>query len=209
MRSILVSSLLLALALSGCAGSSMGKAECQTADWKAVGYEDGAKGYGADRFGKRRKACAEHGVAANFDAYRAGQAEGIVVYCQPRNGYQLGTRGYRYAIDCPTHLAGTFQTANNDGFGLYERRVARDNIGKQLRYNQQRTKQIEHLIARKTAKLVSPRVRPDHRMSLVVELKQLGEEKVQVEQSISQLENDYADASRVYEGYRNSVANRY
>ena len=47
--------------LSGCA--TMSGDECLTSDWNAIGYEDGARGYTADRIGKHRKACAKHGVS--------------------------------------------------------------------------------------------------------------------------------------------------
>lgn len=208
MRSIYASSILFVLALGGCSGSSMDKAECKIADWKAIGYEDGSRGYDTNAFGKRRKACATHGIAANFDVYRAGHAEGIAVYCRPQNGYKLGTRGYRYSA-CPAHLASTFQTANNDGYGLYERRVARDRLGSQLRNSKQRAQEIERLIAQKTARLVSGRMSPNKVANLAVQLKHLGEEKVEISHSIPQLEEEYAEASRVYEGYRNSVAQRY
>jgi hypothetical protein len=208
MRPIYATSILFALALGGCAGTIMDKAECTVADWKAIGYEHGAKGYGTNAFGKYRKACAKHGIAADFDVYRSGHAEGIAIYCRPPNGYRLGTRGYRYSA-CPANLASAFQSANDDGYGLYERRVARDRLASQLSSNKRRSKEIEQLIARKTARLVSGRISPTKVASLAVQLKQLGEEKVEVEQSIRQLELDYADASRVYEGYRNSVANRY
>lgn len=209
MRSIYASSIVFALALGGCAGTSMDKAECKTADWKAIGYEDGAKGYNTDAFGNRRKACAQHGIAANFDIYRAGHAEGIALYCRPQNGYKLGVRGYRYGGACPSHLAGTFHAANNDGYGLYERRLARDRIGSKLRNSKRRAQEIERLIAQKTANLISRRMSPNRIANSAIQLKQLGEEKAELAHAIPQLEEDYADASRVYEGYRNSVANRY
>ncbi len=209
MRSIYASSIVFVLALGGCAGSSMDKAECGAADWKAIGYEDGAKGYNTDAFGKHRKACAKHGIAANFDAYRDGHSEGIAIYCRPRNGYKLGTRGYRYGGVCPSHMASDFHTANNDGYGLFERRIARDRIAKELRNTKRRQQEVERLIAQKTAKLVTARMSPNRIAKLAVQLKQLSEEKVEIAHAIPRLENDYADASRVYEGYRNSVANRY
>ena len=50
---------------------------------------------------------------------------------------------------------------------------------------------------------------PSKVANLAIQLKQLGEEKVELAQSINQLEYDYAEADRVYEGYRSSVAQRY
>ena len=208
MRSTYALTVLVALALGACASSSMDKAECTAADWKAIGYEDGTRGYKTNAFAKYRKACASHGIVANFDVYRAGHAEGIAEYCQPQNGYRLGTRGYRYGA-CPAHLASAFKAANDDGYGLYERRAARQRIGNQLHRTKRRSQEIERLIAQKTARLVSGRMSPTRVASLAVQLKQLAEEKAEVAQSINQLEYDYAEADRVYEGYRSSVAQRY
>ena len=78
------------LGLGGCA--SMSADECATSNWSAVGYEDGSRGYTTERFGAHRKACAKHGVTADFQAYQQGREQGLVEFCQrvPR-----GTRGPR------------------------------------------------------------------------------------------------------------------
>ena len=61
--------------LSGCA--SMSSEECANSDWSAIGYEDGSRGYTTDKFGSRRKACAKHGITADFRAYQEGRDEGL------------------------------------------------------------------------------------------------------------------------------------
>ncbi len=207
MRRILAAAVLLVL--GGCAGSGMDEAECQMADWRAVGYEDGARGAGADSFGLRRKACAGHGVAANFDDYLVGHAQGLEVYCRPQNGYRLGTGGYRYSGVCPAHLEGAFLAAHTDGYGLYERQAALNNISGQLQYNRERSREIEYLMVEKTTLLVSPTVLPTDRAAIAIQLKQLAEEKAEVERSIPRLERDHAKAERDYQNYRNQLANRY
>ena len=72
MRHTLLLAALAGLSLAGCAG--MNENECQYSDWRAVGYEDGARGRGAEEFGRHRKSCAEHGVAADFAAWQSGRA---------------------------------------------------------------------------------------------------------------------------------------
>ncbi len=199
---------MLLLALGGCASSGMEEAECQTANWRAVGYEDGARGLGPDAFGARRKDCAEHGVAAKFGAYRTGHAEGLGVFCEPHNGYRLGTGGYRYRGICPAHLEGPFLAAHADGYGLYERRSALTAIGNRLNYSKARSKDIEYQVVERTAHLVSPVLSPAERAATTIELKQLFEEKTELESSIPQLEQDYAEAERDYEDYRSEIAAR-
>ena len=206
MRRILATMILFALA--GCASSGMEQAECQTANWRAIGYEDGALGLGPDAFGTRRKACAEHGIAAKFAAYRAGHGEGLEVFCDPYNGYRLGTGGYRYGGVCPARLEGPFLAAHADGHGLFERQSAVTAIGNKLKYSKVRINQIEHLVVDKTAHLVSPTLSPAQRAATTIELKQLFEEKAELEGSLHQLERDYAKAEREYEKYRREIAAR-
>lgn len=197
------------LGLGACSGGSMNKAECGTADWRAVGFEDGAKGYRADAIARHRKSCAPHGVTANFNRYRAGHAEGLEAYCRPHNGYNLGLKGRRYGGVCPAHLDGAFTRAHADGFGLYQRRTALRTIGRRLSHSKGRSKKIEHLMAEKTAKLVKPTGSPSRRAHLAVEIKQLSEERIDIEHVISELERDYEAAEHDYESYRQSLANRY
>ena len=57
-RAVWLAGLLL---LGGCATGRMTEAECHVADWRAVGFEDGSQGLGADHIGVHRRSCAEHG----------------------------------------------------------------------------------------------------------------------------------------------------
>ena len=63
-----IASVLVVAALSGCA--SMSSEECANSDWHSIGYEDGSRGYTTEKFSGRRKACAKHGVTADFQAYQ-------------------------------------------------------------------------------------------------------------------------------------------
>ena len=198
--------LLFLLAVSGCSGMSV--EECSVADWRAIGYEDGAKGLSPGAFGKHRQACAEHGVAADFDGYLAGRKAGLAHYCRPQNGYNLGARGYRYSGVCPAELEAGFLAAHGDGFGLYTRRREVNRIAKNLDRARARSQEIEHLIAGDTTLLISPGIPPARRAELVIELKQLAEEKIRVEESIPELEYDYEVAKRALDDYRAESATR-
>ena len=114
-----------ATALTACS-ATMSKDECRTVDWRTVGYEDGVAGRSGERIGEHRKACAEHGVTPDLNAYRAGRAEGLREYCQPHNGYRAGVNGAPYYDSCPPELAPAFVAAYESGRELYvrERRVA-------------------------------------------------------------------------------------
>ncbi len=99
---------LLALSLSGCA--SMSGDECMTSDWSAIGYEDGSRGYTTDRMSKHRKACAKHGVTPDFTAYQSGRDQGLVEYCQPSRGFNVGSNGGSYQGVCNSISIGTIDS---------------------------------------------------------------------------------------------------
>jgi len=199
------------LALAGCGGGAMREAECTTADWRAVGYEDGAQGYGPEQLAERRKACADYGVAPDFDTYMAGREEGLAYYCRPQNGYNVGNSGYRYGGQCPAQMERDFVAAHSDGFGLYQRRTRVQNISKRLAYSRQRSQEIEYKLAEGTLGLANPApgLTAADVAARAIELKQLAQEKIELEQTIRQLEIDYAAAQQDYDNYRASIAGRY
>jgi len=92
--------------LAGCA--TLGQDECLNADWRTIGYEDGAHGYPASRIGSHRKGCARHGVTPDFNRYEQGRLEGLPEYCMPQKGYNLGTSGGQYNYVCPQVLEAAF-----------------------------------------------------------------------------------------------------
>jgi Protein of unknown function (DUF2799) len=189
----------LMVALGGCAG--MDSDECRMADWRATGYEDGVQGQSAAYFGSRRKACAEHGITANFDAYLAGRAEGVAHFCRPQNGYHLGAQGHPDPGICPVVLEAAFVAAHADGYGLYERGAVLDRIRKKLHYSRKRSKEIEYLLAERTALLIAPHLAATERATIAVDLKQLTEERIELERAIDQLEDEYVAAELEYEDY--------
>jgi hypothetical protein len=197
-----------ALILGGCASNGMDQAQCHTADWRAVGYEDGSKGLGGTAIGGHRKNCAAHGVTPNFASYMDGHGQGIAEFCRPQNGYRLGTRGYRYGGICPAKLEGVFLEAHADGLGLYQCRVTVSRLNRQITRKHRRSKKIERLMAQKTTALVSYKTPPSQRLHIGVELKQLTEERINIERSISDLHIDLERAQQDYDGYRDSLAQR-
>ncbi len=192
--------------LGGCA--SMDAAECVTADWRALGYEDGAEGRGASYLGERRKACADHGVTPDFEAYMAGRDNGLAHFCRPQNGYRLGLRGRRYSGVCPSEREDAFLAAHADGYGLYKRRAAVSRIANRLRKSKRRANKVEIELVEKTALLVSAGVEMADRVIIGIAIKHLANEKAEVELAIYQLEHDHAAAKRDYEEYRSRIAHR-
>jgi hypothetical protein len=116
--------------LAGCA--SLDKDECRTADWYAVGLEDGARGRTVERLGDHRRACAEHGVTPHTGRYLAGRDEGLKSFCTYERGYSQGRAGQGYAGSCPKDMAGGFLAGYQRGRELHELNRRLDETRKEI-----------------------------------------------------------------------------
>ena len=204
MKFTMTASLVLALALSGCA--TMSKDECLTVDWRTVGYEDGVAGRSGDRIGSYRKACADHGVRPDLDAYQAGRDEGLREYCQPENGYRVGSNGGGYGGSCPADLAPQFAVAYESGRQLYVRERRVNSANSQLYSKRQEMERIEHALANRGFVVVDPDVTSEQRAQALLDTKQLAERYGRLEAEIEQLEKDKLQYEHELEEYRTQVA---
>jgi len=195
-------------ALSGCAGGAMDEAECSTADWRTLGYEDGAAGEDMGAFTLRRKACADHGVVADLNGYRAGRSEGLLLFCRPSNGYNLGSLGVGYRGVCPFDLEADFLAAYNDGYGLYQRQTTLNAVTHRLAQKQARANEVERLLAEKTAALAGAGLTPEAVAATAVDLKQLTDERVRLAGEIERLKAEQAKADEAYRVYEARLSSR-
>jgi hypothetical protein len=179
---ILVSGL---LALAGCGG--MSASECELADWRAVGYEDGVRGSSTDAFGRHRKSCAKHEVAPDFNNYQVGREAGLREYCQPERGYQEGSRGAKYLGVCPADLEASFYDNYLEGQILYNLESAVAKTSRQIDSNKSRMKTIENKLAGNTSEVLSD-LSGEELAAILVETKQLAEERIELGQENEQLE---------------------
>ncbi len=199
-----VSAAVLALlVLSGCAG--MSDEECMATDWSAVGYEDGARGYTAESFSRHRQACAKHGITADFGAYQAGRDRGLVEYCQPGRGYDIGVSGGRYYGVCSADLEADFLDAYNAGYHLYTLRSNVNRANSSI-YNKERELENVHGEMRtKEAALISPETTTEQRILLLADLKDLSERTGQLEAQIQMLYEDRARFQAELDNYQATV----
>lgn len=103
------------LLISSCA--SMSKDECLNADWRLIGFEDGAGGTDQARIGQHRKACANHGVTPDLVAYDRGYKEGIYNFCSYSRGYDTARAGDSVAQVCP--MDADYHVGFGEGVGVY------------------------------------------------------------------------------------------
>ncbi len=162
---------LVIMALTGCA--TLDESECRHADWRVIGFEDGAAGEPPSRVGSHRSACAEFGVTPDLAAYRQGHREGLAQFCTPARGYELGRRGKDYEGVCPRALEGGFL----DGYDLgrrvhdYQREVRR--LGSAIRADQRRMEDIRDELATREQELVRDGTSRDARRALLEQIKDL------------------------------------
>jgi hypothetical protein len=192
------------LALPGCA--SMNEQECMISDWHTIGFEDGARGYTADRISQHRKACSGHGVVPDLAAYRQGRAEGLEQFCRPQNGFWLGSRGGAYGGTCPAESHGGFMTAYNDGRRLYDlgRRV--DHSDNQIAARQREIDSLNVRIDAHEDAIVSGEMNHFERARLLLEAKDMIDERKDLEHEIERLESERLVYQRELDDYRQTVA---
>ena len=192
------------LALSGCA--TMSEDECLTSDWGAIGYEDGARGYTMEQFSNRRQACAKHGVTPDFRAYQEGRDEGLVSYCQPSRGYNLGVAGGTYHGVCDVALEEEFLDAYRVGHQLYGLRSNVQSANNRIYSRERELERVESQIRSKEALLISDETTTEDRVLLLADLKDLSERTGELEAEIEQLIVDRARFEMELAEYEATVA---
>ncbi len=92
----------ISIGLTGC--SSLSQKECQTGDWKGIGYRDGLQGKQPSEISEHQKACSDYRIKLDTEEYERGREAGLAKYCLPNNGYRLGKNGKPYSFVCPKAL---------------------------------------------------------------------------------------------------------
>lgn len=186
--------------LIGCAGMSAN--ECELADWQAVGYEDGVQGRSSDKFGSYRKNCAKHEVAPDFRAYQSGREAGLREYCQPTRGFREGSRGAKYVGVCPADLETDFLESYNDGRTLYELEHAVSSAKRQIDHRKSRMKDVESELAQIMASLLIDDTPGEERAALLVETKQLAEERMSLANEVENLQQQLYESQEELDEHR-------
>lgn len=192
------------LVLSGCA--TMSADECVTSDWRAIGFEDGARGYTADQLGNRRKACAKHGVTPDFESYQAGREEGLRQYCQPSRGFSLGASGARYNGVCPGYMEADFVDGYNSGHQLYTLRSRVNGATNGINAREHELDNNHNRIRNAEALLISADTTIEDRILLLADLKELSERTGQLEAEIAELIEERAIYGQQLAAYQAVIA---
>jgi hypothetical protein len=200
MRFILLAVTLLTLA--ACAGG-MSKEECLYADWRAVGYEDGAAGLDASAIGSRRVACADKAkVTPDMTAYLAGREEGLNQFCRPASGFDYGARGHRYAGACSGRDEDRFVAAYETGLMLYGLLQNVDAARRALANAHAEIDSLDLRITNAEAALISPTTPHAERVEILVDLKGMHQRRDKVRDAVDDLAFDVDRAEAALEDFR-------
>ena len=168
------------LAMSGCA--SLSPEQCKQADWRQIGYADGIKGLPGSQIDEHASACASLGIRPNLDLYLQGRQQGLLSYCQPENGFQVGRRGATHiAGDCPVNLRYGF--------------LQQYDLGRQIHaLESELSSRRSDLIGKIRSELARSDLPSDRRKSLLDEYNSLVSRKESMVRDTWQLERQVTDA---------------
>jgi hypothetical protein len=176
------------LVLAGCAG--MSEQACLTSDWRTVGFEDGSVGRSEAAIGTYRKQCAEHGVSPDLDAYRAGHADGVLVYCKPGNGFEVGHSGASYQGVCPANLENEFVAEYSTGRRLHDLEGALRRTESEIASNYREQEDIRAELTRIGVAMVASETTTEQRLTMVTRSAELGRRYGELTAGIKQLEQE-------------------
>lgn len=193
--------------LHGCA--TMDKSQCLTADWRTIGFEDGANGKLETAISTYRQDCADHGVAPDLNAYRRGHRAGSENFCTNRNGFNVGVRGARYQGSCGIELEQGFLAGYRDGQALFELQQAAKNARSRIDRQQRQIRDIEKHIVGHTELLVADGLLREERIQLLNEIEALKVEHINLinllpdlEWQLRQAEQQQQQAEQRFASYR-------
>lgn len=204
-RMVLV--LMALTAMQGCA--AMSQEECETGDWYAIGYEDGAQGRNAERIGKYRKACADHNITPDLGAYQDGRKEGLREFCQPQTGFAAGRRGYSYSGICPADLEPAFVAAYQEGRHLYSLRTQVNDTTRRLALRKDELHELEEDMVHVAAALIDDETTYEERAILLLDAKDMAHRQGELEYEILNLERDQAVFQDRLANYEHSLRYSY
>ena len=164
--------ILSAFLLSSCA--SLSPEQCKNADWRQIGYTDGASGEPAGRLQEHASACAKAAVKPDFEAYLSGRMEGLLSYCQPENGFEVGRRGRPDNVgDCPPHLRAPFLDQYREGREINGLESQAQNLRNMLQNHQNEVRRNDRRMEEVRTELRRPNLSPERRTTLLNEIERL------------------------------------
>lgn len=208
MPRLLTGAMLLGLlTLAGCSGLS--RNQCLASDWETIGYRDGVSGTDSTALMRHQDACMKHGIEADRRAYLAGWTEGVVRYCRPANGFDLGERGAAYRNVCPEALQGEFRAAYHDGRQLHIAHAEIDAVRHAITNRERRLDEIEAELAALAGNVLDESATIADRATVLLSARDLGREQAAIESELAELAAELALKEDRLEELRHQLAYAY
>jgi hypothetical protein len=166
--------LFVSCALSGCSSIKpvSDKATCEQTDWYEIGRRDGSQGSPTDRLTQHQKQCDKQFKNDWETMYTNGRNAGLVEYCEPQNGYELGRMGIAYYYVCPSTIEPQFLSG-------YRR-------GQQARDLEQQNQKLDEQIDQTAQKLIRAG-NPNEQDELAKQLDELKKTRAKNEQELGKI----------------------
>ncbi len=207
-KSVLISIVTLnIIGISGCA--NMNQAQCETANWQAIGYEDGAAGARDSQFSQHRQECAKYGITANIEDYLHGHDKGSKKYCTQTNGFFLGMKGQNYNRNCPQDLAPVFLRGLTDGKQIYSAQRVIDSADETLERLYIRIENFEEVILDKNNLMIADGLVRAERLEIRQQIDSLEISMLELIELIPEYQDAHSRAIRNYESVKQSFANYF
>lgn len=141
---------LVLVALQGCAARAPDS--CRVNDWYATGYQDGLTGR-AEAAPGGLQACPRGPDGSGLADYRKGREAGLARYCEPHNGFRLGSQGESYQSVCGDQ-AREFLQAYQQGRQMHEVETQIGRLDAILRVNEAERQSLAQRLRQKRLALV-------------------------------------------------------
>jgi hypothetical protein len=182
------------LALGSCA--TMSAEQCMAGDWSGQGYVDGQSGLTMSRLDEHAEACAKHGVSPDAAAYAAGRSQGLVQYCTPHKGFEVGRTGSGYAGVCPSDLEADFMYAHRDGQIVHEVETALSNARGRVDSLGSRLEELDEKITGKQAEARAEGLTEAQREQIRNRIQEIRRERADTEREWRRAQDEIDDAER-------------
>jgi hypothetical protein len=183
-----------ALAMGSCA--TMSEEQCLAGDWSGQGYADGQSGLTMSRLDEHAEACAKHGVTPDAAAYAAGRRQGLVQYCTPWKGFEVGRTGSGYAGVCPSELEADFMPAYHDGQIVHEVEQALANARGRVDSLGARLEELDDKITAKQAEARADGLTDEQRDQIRNRIAEIRRERADTERDWRRAQDAIDDAER-------------
>ena len=183
-----------ALALGSCA--TMSAEQCTAGDWSGQGYIDGQAGMTMSHLDEHTEACAKHGVTPDAAAYAAGRQQGLLHYCTPGKGFEVGRTGSGYAGVCPSDLEADFNYGYRDGQIVHEAEAALSRARSRVDSFGARLEELDEKIVAKQAEARAEGLTDEQRDQVRNRIAEIRRERADTERDWRRAQDAIDDAER-------------